>query len=270
MKSEVIYSDKRLIIHKVKGGNKEFIDFLAQKILEYSIHPVVYDFVRTRNLTPEKAFYLAQRKIQYIKDPTRIEGIIAPPKIIKEHILKNVPIKGDCDDKVLFLGSLLVSMGYPIKVVGAYYGLHDEQKNKGPRINHVYLEYYDEKQKKWIPLEPTSTTTKFGEMGFGVIPLYKAEISQKEGKFNISYEIVPVGQKEDEMIRTILGVLKTLKSGIDTAESWLKAYAEKKGIKYEILKAGMDFNTWMRTPLTWFLLGTLGVSLFFNLTKIKK
>lgn len=268
---KIVYQDDRLIIHKLKGGNKAFIDFLAQKILEYSIHPVVYEFVRTRHLTPEKAFYIAQKKIKYMKDPAKVEGIIAPSKIIKEHILVGRPVYGDCDDKVLFLGSLLVSMGYPVKVVGAYYELHDEGKRKGKKINHVYLEYYDENKKRWIPLEPTSQSTRPGQIGYGVIPIYKAEISHKEGKFEISGEIVPVSQStEQETFNVVLRTIRTMKGALATAEDWLQSYARKRGLKYQVMKMGMEWNDWIRTPMTWFLLGLLGVSMYMNLVKFKK
>lgn len=265
---ETIYKDDRIIIHKLKGGNKEFIDFIAQKILQYSIHPVVYNFVRTQDLNVEKAFYLAQKYIKYRKDPTKIEGIIAPSKIIEEHIIPKKPIYGDCDDKVLFLGSLLVSMGYPVKVVGAYYSPEGKVEKK---INHVYLEYYDDKKKKWIVLEPTSPKTRIGEMGYGVIPIYKVEISYSGGKVNIAKEIVPVEQKTED--KALIGLIKTiqvLKNLLNEAEKSLEAYAEKKGIRYQLLKTAMDFESWIRTPLTWFLLGVLGISLWVNFSKVKR
>jgi hypothetical protein len=266
---EIIYKDDRIIIHKIKGRNEEFVDFLAQKILEYSIHPVVYNFVRTREITPEKAFELAQKRIHYRKDPTKIEGIIAPSKIIKEHILKGVPIYGDCDDKVLFLGSLLVSMGYPVRVVGAYYEPHG--KFEKPKINHVYLEMYDDKMKKWIPLEPTAKYTKFGEKALKVIPLYRAEISYREGKFSISREIVPIGKGEqDEFYQRLYSIVSTGRKVFEEMEKTLKEYAEKRGIRYEALQMAMSFNQWIKTPLTWILIGLLGVSFYFNLTKIKR
>lgn len=267
---EEVFKDQNIIVYKLKGDNKKFIEFLADRIIAYSMHPFIHNYVRTTNLTLESAFELAQKRIGYKKDPSKFEGIISPVKILREHILKNVPISGDCDDKVLFLGTLLANMGYKLKVVGAFFPAHG--KYDKPVINHVYLEYYNEKLNKWLPLEPTATYTRPGEIGIGVIPLYKVELSERN---IVSKEIIPVNeiheiaQGEEEMVKTIIGAINMLRSGLDNIEKFVKSYAEKRGIRYTILKTAMDFPQWIRSPLTWGLLGILGVSIWFNLAKIK-
>lgn len=262
---EEVFKDQNIIVYKLKGDNKKFIEFLADRIIAYSMHPFIHNYVRTTNLTLDKAFELAQKKIRYQKDPSRFEGIISPVKILREHILKNIPISGDCDDKVLFLGTLLANMGYKLKVVGAFFPAHG--KFDKPVINHVYLEYYDEKLGKWLPLEPTATYTKPGEIGINVIPLYKVELSERS---IVSKEIIHVSEtSEEELVKTVMSAINVLRTGLDNIEKFVKSYAEKKGVRYTILKTAMDFPQWIRSPLTWGLFGILGVSIMFNFSKIK-
>ncbi len=205
-----IYSDNRVIFWDGKK-NEDFIRLLALRIKEYATIPKIKQFVIDK--TPEDIYYYARNIISYARDPREYKGflhrlidlfgndykpylkqyeeflkeknkemelIIAPPVII-DMFNRGIKVIGDCDDKTLFLGSCLVAMGYPVKVVGAMF--IKDSSSRG--INHVYLEYQDETG-EWIPLEASTYRLRFGEKSDKAIPLMKILVSP-EIKYTASY-----------------------------------------------------------------------------------
>jgi hypothetical protein len=58
-------------------------------------------------------FEYTRKAVRYTRDPRGVELFQSPPRSLDHGI-------GDCDDQVIFLGSLLLSIGYPIilRVIG--------------------------------------------------------------------------------------------------------------------------------------------------------
>ncbi|WP_176560175.1 transglutaminase-like domain-containing protein [Brevibacillus dissolubilis] len=89
----------------------------------------------------ETLFRWVQRKIRYTKDPYRLELLTSALRILQLRI-------GDCDDMTVLLGSMLESIGHPVRLVVAGYN-----RNNPNLFSHVYLEVYI--RGHWIALDPT-------------------------------------------------------------------------------------------------------------------
>ena len=70
-------------------------------------------------------------KVIYTADPDGAELFIAPNLMIND-IVRQGYTRGDCDDHVMLLGSLLVSIGVPVRVNGV-------KINEADYYNHVML-----------------------------------------------------------------------------------------------------------------------------------
>ena len=151
--------------------NEEFIKHIAQLAADYSINPIVDDFAGGlwRKGKAREMYRFTRDSIKYVRDPTNIEKVTKPDRMIMEWNERKY-ITGDCDDKVTFLASLLLNKGYPVRIVAAHYF-----GEKGPpnSINHVYLEFqdvYGNNKERWIPLD-ASSNLPFGVKSSKVVPL---------------------------------------------------------------------------------------------------
>lgn len=161
--------------------NDAFIRKIAQRAGEYSAHPAVLtvadDLFGKGGV--RSMFDFAKNKIEYAKDSSFGENLRMPDYIVDKYMHGNTPV-GDCDDKTLFLASMLINKGYPVRIVGAHY-LKGEGKPSD--INHVYLEYQNYFDKyntdRWIPLDPTGMP--YGKKSPEVIPIvyYKVSTPQR-------------------------------------------------------------------------------------------
>lgn len=108
-------------------------------------------FVRTKTTnfieqqsshSPVAALFLfARDKIRYVPDPPNLEKVSD-----FEHTTASR--EGDCDDKVVWLGTALLSIGVPVRFV--------VQSYDGGSWDHVYLEFYDWQAWGWTALDPTA------------------------------------------------------------------------------------------------------------------
>lgn len=196
MSTKKIYQDKRLIFWEGQK-NEDFIRHIAERTKVYANDPVVRNFALDKS--PQNLYDIAKNMIHYAKDPRdyiqflnrlvqlfgddykpyinkyqeflqkrqqEMELLIAPPVII-EMLQRRIKIIGDCDDKTLFLASCLLSKGYSVKIVGAML-----VKPNARGINHVYLEYQNEKG-EWIPLEASTILLGFGQKSEKAVPLLR-------------------------------------------------------------------------------------------------
>jgi hypothetical protein len=124
---------KRLI----REGAKDF--YVRQRAIDI----LLARGVRPKNYRGEiKAlFQWVQRNIRYTKDPFRVEVLHSPRRMLE---LK----AGDCDDMTILLGSMLESIGHPVRLV-----LTGPNPNKPKLFSHIYLEVSH--QGRWIPLDAT-------------------------------------------------------------------------------------------------------------------
>jgi len=161
-------------------NNLEFIKLIMKTAIEDMSHPLVDKWADRLYAQggPRAIFDFVQKKVKYIKDPVVWDTIRAPHVILRRYEEQGVTY-GDCDDKTSLLAALLMNRGYPVRLVAAHHIKPGETPADYNSINHVYLEYKE--GDKWIPLEPSSTTVRFGEKAASVIPLHYiyAEVGNK-------------------------------------------------------------------------------------------
>lgn len=84
-------------------------------------------------------FDFVQNNIRYVRDVDGVETVHFPEQILAQEW-------GDCDDKVILLGSLLQSIGHPIRLVAVGFQPHN--------FSHVFLDTSFGRG-RWLPLDPT-------------------------------------------------------------------------------------------------------------------
>lgn len=106
-----------------------------------------------------ECFEFVRDTIQYVRDPRDVERIQTPDALLQSR-------KGDCDDKVVLLCSLLESIGHPTKLIAV--GLWN-----GP-LSHVYCA--TKIGPNWIPCETTEPWPMGREPRTGVTSRYQLDI----------------------------------------------------------------------------------------------
>jgi hypothetical protein len=86
-------------------------------------------------------FRWVQRHVRYTKDPFRVEVLHSPRRMLELRA-------GDCDDMTILLGSLVKSVGHPVRIV-----LTGPNAERPDLFSHIYLEA--QHQGDWIPLDAT-------------------------------------------------------------------------------------------------------------------
>lgn len=128
---------------------------------QYKISPIIRELALslTRHL-PQKdfggeinsLFSYVQNSIRYVRDINGVETVQTPVKTLEYG-------QGDCDDKAVLLGTMLESLGHPVR----FYAVGFQKGN----ISHVLLECNLNGQ--WIALETTEPVP------FGWRPPFVAE-----------------------------------------------------------------------------------------------
>ncbi len=98
-------------------------------------------------------FNYVQRNVSYVRDNSIMEMIHSAPHQLSSYA-QNGFYHGDCDDHTILLGSLLISVGYPVQIVIVRVG-----KSPGP-YNHVYLETLV--RGGWISMDATKKDSPMG------------------------------------------------------------------------------------------------------------
>jgi hypothetical protein len=118
-------------------GLKDF--YVRQKaidiLIEHDIKPKDY-------LSEIRAlFEWVQKNVRYTKDPFRVEVLHSARRMLELRA-------GDCDDITILLGSMLESIGHPIRLV-----IVGPDISRPKLFSHIYLEV--KYKSKWIPLDAT-------------------------------------------------------------------------------------------------------------------
>ncbi len=86
-----------------------------------------------------------RRNIRFTKDPVNKEKLYPPAELLKIRA-------GDCDDIAMLLGTLLMAVGYPARLMTV--------AANGDEFSHVYVEA--NVNGEWVPLDPARYDSQFG------------------------------------------------------------------------------------------------------------
>ncbi len=88
----------------------------------------------------EALFLFARDRIRFREDPPGVERVADFRRTTEAGY-------GDCDDKVVWLATALLSLGISARFVVQSYG---------EQWDHVYLEYFDWSRFSWVALDPSA------------------------------------------------------------------------------------------------------------------
>jgi hypothetical protein len=118
-------------------GAKDF--FVRQKAIDILLE----NQIKPKDYSGEinALFQWVQQNIRYTKDIYRVELLHTPRRMLELRA-------GDCDDMAILLGSMLESIGHPIRLV-----IMGPDSSKPKFFSHIYLEV--NLRGRWIPLDAT-------------------------------------------------------------------------------------------------------------------
>jgi Transglutaminase-like superfamily len=121
----------------IRAGAKDF--YVRQKAIDILLEKAI----KPKNYWGEiKAlFEWMQRNVRYTKDPFRVEVLHSARRLLELRA-------GDCDDMTILLGSMLESIGHPVRLV-----VIGPDPLRPKLFSHIYLEAFHQGQ--WIPLDAT-------------------------------------------------------------------------------------------------------------------
>jgi hypothetical protein len=115
---------------------------------DFYVRQKAIDILLARGVAPkdyigeiDALFRWVQRHVRYTKDPFQVEVLHAPRRMLELRA-------GDCDDMTILLGSLVKSVGHPVRLV-----LTGPNPRRPDLFSHIYLEA--QCQGDWIPLDAT-------------------------------------------------------------------------------------------------------------------
>jgi len=126
-----------IIGRMIRDGSKDFR--VRQKAIE--IFRVAGVAPKDRFGEIRSLFEWVRRNIRYTRDIFRVELLHTARRMLELRA-------GDCDDMTILLGSMLMSTGYPVRLVLAGF-----RKRKPHAYSHIYLEV--DLGGNWIALDPT-------------------------------------------------------------------------------------------------------------------
>ncbi len=143
---------ERLRIPSGFAGTRQTAAHVARLIREgasdFYVRQKAIDILLSRGVTPkdyvgeiDALFRWVQRNVRYTKDPFQVELLHAARRMLELRA-------GDCDDMTILLGSLVKSIGHPVRLV-----LTGPDARKRDLYSHIYLEA--QHQGDWIPLDAT-------------------------------------------------------------------------------------------------------------------
>jgi transglutaminase-like putative cysteine protease len=127
----------RLIAQLIRKGAKDF--YVRQTAIQifraYGVRP------KDRLGEVCALFEWVRRNVRYTRDIFRVELLHSARRMLELRA-------GDCDDMTILLGAMLLSTGYPVRLVLAGF-----RPNKPHVYSHIYPEVHVQGQ--WLPIDAT-------------------------------------------------------------------------------------------------------------------
>jgi hypothetical protein len=125
-------------------------NLVSEAIADPSILRLAKDIVRgvpafDDTAEAEALYNWVRQNIRFTKDPVNKETLYPPTELLQIRA-------GDCDDISMLLGTLLMAIGYPARLMTV--------AANGDEFSHVYVEGQINGQ--WIPLDPARSDSQFG------------------------------------------------------------------------------------------------------------
>lgn len=134
----LIHGNTKHFLHAVPAGDagiRATLRIMRELVRSWRKHPQIRNLAKqiTRGCPPKgygceakKLHTWVRDKVRYIRDVHEVETVQAPDVTLRDG-------SGDCDDQVVLLGSLLNSIGHPVRFVAVGF-------RPGGPFTHVYLE----------------------------------------------------------------------------------------------------------------------------------
>jgi hypothetical protein len=121
----------------IRAGAKDF--YVRQKAIDILLEKAI----KPKNYLGEikVLFEWMQQNVRYTKDPFRVELLHSARRLLELRA-------GDCDDMTILLGSMLESIGHPVRLV-----VTGPNPLRPKLFSHIYLDAFHQGQ--WIPLDAT-------------------------------------------------------------------------------------------------------------------
>jgi hypothetical protein len=121
---------------------------IREGVKDFYVRQKAIDILLARRVPPkhylgeiDALFRWVQRNVRYTKDPYRVEVLHSPRRMLELRA-------GDCDDMTILLGSMLESIGHPVRLI-----LTGPDPRRPRLFSHIYLEVNH--RGTWIPCDAT-------------------------------------------------------------------------------------------------------------------
>lgn len=128
---DYLNNDSQVVVRVPIGADKSDVHQIIQAlecfVITYGQSPMVRDFTTRQILCGvgnndieeivQQVLNFVMNNITYVPDPTNTEMVTSPEIYIAE-MLEGRRVYGDCDDHVVFMNSVLTSLGIPNRILG--------------------------------------------------------------------------------------------------------------------------------------------------------
>ncbi len=256
----------------------DFAKLMVERAQHYAQHPIIHSYAAKimpkmkKNVPynkeyPRLVYLIARDKIRYHREYSGISKvgdkeyitseIILSPVAIIEAIKKGEQPLGDCDDKSLFIASMLLNKGFPVRYVLAHIKQNIPNEDL-EQPNHIYVEYKEPGSDKWIPLD-ASGNNEFGKISNRTIPLKR---------YYAGYHPLMVSGIGEISIdpNVLMTAGNLLKNAGDIVLRMGVSLKEKKELPF-LEKTILNFIQYIKNPFGQMSLATIIILIIMNLTK---